>query len=92
MTKKIYIQLSLISVLLIISIYIFLKYFKKSNLENNLIVNKEQIINPSESLIVDLKYLSTDKDGNEYKIEAEKGNIDKNNPDIIFNIDNFFQS
>ena len=84
MTKKIYIQLSLISVLLIISIYIFLKYFKKSNLENNLIVNKEQIINPSESLIVDLKYLSTDKDGNEYKIEAEKGNIDKNNPDIIY--------
>ena len=87
MIKKIYIQLFLISILLIISLFIFLKYFKKSNFENNLIVNKEQNLTPGESLIEDLKYLSTDKDGNEYKIEAEKGNIDKNNPDII-NLEN----
>ena len=46
--------------------------------------NTEQLINTGESLIEDLKYLSTDKEGNEYKIEAKKGNIDKNNPDIIF--------
>ena len=38
----------------------------------------------NESLIEDLKYLSTDKEGNEYKIEAKKGNIDKSNPDIIY--------
>ena len=44
----------------------------------------EQTINTGESLIEDLKYLSTDKEGNEYKIEAKKGNIDKNNPDIIY--------
>ena len=44
----------------------------------------EQTINTGESLIEDLKYLSTDKKGNEYKIEAKKGNIDKSNPDIIF--------
>ena len=44
----------------------------------------EQTINTNESLIEDLKYLSTDKEGNEYKIEAKKGNIDKNNPDIIY--------
>ena len=87
MIKKIYIQLFLISVLLIISLFIFFKYFKKSNFENNLIVNKEQDVIPGESLIEDLKYLSTDKDGNEYKIEAEKGNIDKINPDII-NLEN----
>ena len=31
----------------------------------------------NESLIEDLKYLSTDKEGNEYRIEAKKGNIDK---------------
>ena len=39
---------------------------------------------PQENLIEDLRYLSTDKKGNEYKIEAVKGNIDKNNPDIIY--------
>ena len=83
MQKKIYLQLFLISILVIISLIVFLKYFKKTNLESNLKVNIEQNV-PGESLIEDLRYLSTDKDGNEYKIEAVKGNIDKNNPDIIY--------
>ena len=84
MSKKIYLQSFLIFILAIISLFVFLKYFKKSNLENNLKVNMERDINPGGSIIEDLKYLSTDKDGNEYKIEAEKGNIDKDNPDIIY--------
>ena len=84
MTKRIYIQLFLIFIFLTISIFIYLEYFKKVGLEK---INEKKIsqaINTGESLIEDLKYFSTDKDGNEYKIEAKKGNIDKNNPDIIF--------
>ena len=84
MTKKIYLQLFLIFSLLIISLFIFFKYLKKSNLKNNFNTNMNQAIDSGESLIEDLKYLSTDKDGNEYKIEAKKGNIDKDNPDIIY--------
>ena len=84
MTKKIYLQLFLIFVFFIISFFLFLKYFKKTSFENKTNANISQTINTSESLIEDLKYLSTDKEGNEYKIEAKKGNIDKNNPDIIF--------
>ena len=84
MTKKIYLQLFLIFFLLIISLFIFFKYLKKSNLKNNFNINMNQAIDSAESLIEDLKYLSTDKDGNEYKIEAKKGNIDKDNPDIIY--------
>ena len=84
MTKRIYIQLFLISILVIISFFLFFKYFNKTNQKNNLQGNINQNINNAESLIEDLKYLSTDKEGNEYKIEAKKGNIDKNNPDIIF--------
>ena len=84
MTKRIYIQLFLISIWVIISFFLFFKYFNKTNQENNLQSNIKQNINNAESLIEDLKYFSTDKDGNEYKIEAKKGNIDKNNPDIIF--------
>ncbi len=84
MTKKIYIQLFLILILVILSLFLFFKYFKKSISENNLKENLEQTITTGESLIEDLKYLSTDKEGNEYKIEAKTGNIDKDNPDIIY--------
>ena len=84
MTKKIYIQLFLIFFLIFISVFIFFKYFKKSSFEEKAKANLEQTPNASESLIEDLKYLSTDKKGNKYEIEATKGNIDKNNPDIIY--------
>ena len=84
MSKKIYIQLFLIFVFVFMSSFIFFKYFKKTRFENNPTVSTDQIMNAGESLIEDLKYLSTDKEGNEYKIEARKGNIDKDNPDIIF--------
>ena len=84
MAKKIYIQLFLILIFFTISLFLFLKYFKKTIFENNINANVSQTINTSESLIEDLKYLSTDKEGNEYKIEAKKGNIDKDNPDVIY--------
>ena len=84
MTRKIFFQLILLLILAIITSLLFFKYFKKTNVEVDLRSNIEQSINTSESLIEDLKYLSTDKEGNEYKIEAKKGNIDKDNPDIIY--------
>ena len=84
MTRKIYTQLLLIFLLFIITLLLFFKYFKKTNIELDLRGNIEQPLNTDASLIEDLKYLSTDKEGNEYKIEAKKGNIDKNNPDIIY--------
>ena len=70
--------------LLAIALFLFNKYFKKGNLKSELNTNIEQSVVTGESLIEDLKYLSTDKEGNEYKIEAKKGNIDKDNPDIIY--------
>tara|TARA_Y100000591_G_scaffold331780_1_gene366764 strand:- start:2252 stop:2842 length:591 start_codon:yes stop_codon:yes gene_type:complete len=84
MMKRIYIQLFLILILIIISILLFLKYFNKTYSENSFKENINQTIDGGESVIEDLKYLSTDKEGNEYRIEAQKGNIDKNNPDVIF--------
>ena len=84
MTKKIYLQLFLIFMLLSIALFLFYKYFKKENFKSELKSNIEQSVVTGESLIEDLKYLSTDKEGNEYKIEAKKGNIDKVNPDIIY--------
>ena len=84
MIKKIYIQVFLISILFIISLFLYLNYFKKTDLRKDFGINMDQTLSTSESLIEDLKYLSTDKEGNEYKIEAKKGNIDKANPDIIY--------
>tara|TARA_E500000178_G_scaffold320293_1_gene343288 strand:+ start:3061 stop:3651 length:591 start_codon:yes stop_codon:yes gene_type:complete len=84
MTNKIYIQFFLIFTFVAISLMIFFKYFNKSGIKNDTKARLEEGINTSESLIEDLKYLSTDKNGNEYKIEAKKGNINKDNPDIIF--------
>ena len=84
MARKIIFQLILLLMLAMITLLLFFKYFKKTNVEVNLMGNIEQPLNTNESLIEDLKYLSTDKEGNEYKIEAKKGNIDKDNPDIIY--------
>ena len=84
MIKKIYIQFFLILILIGISLIIFFKYFYKTGLKNDLKLNTEQTTNTNESLIEDLTYLSIDKEGNEYKISAKKGNIDKDNPDRIY--------
>ena len=84
MTKKTYVQLFLILIFVAISLFLFFKYFKKTSFESNINENITQTTTTNESLIEELKYLSTDKEGNEYKIEAKKGNIDKDNPDIIY--------
>ena len=84
MTKKIYIQFFLIFTFFVISLLIFFKYFNKTTTKSNLRENLEKATNTDESIIEDLKYLSVDKDGNEYKIEAKKGKIDKDNPDLIY--------
>ena len=93
MTKKIYIQFFLLIFLIIISLFLFFKYFKKSNLESEIKTKFEKPQVANESMIEDLKYFSIDKQGNEYKIEAKKGNIDKSNPDIIYleNVEAFIQ-
>ena len=72
MTKKIYTQFFLLIFLIIISLFLFFKYFKKSNLESEIKTKFEKPQVVSESMIEDLKYFSIDKQGNEYKIEAKK--------------------
>ena len=84
MTKKLYIQILLIFTFALISLLVFFKYLNKTITKDNLRINTEKTENINNSMIEDLKYLSTDKEGNEYKIEAKKGNIDKDNPDIIY--------
>ena len=84
MSNKINIQFFLIFAFIIITLLVYFKYFKETIDKSDFKVNTEKNTSTGESLIEDLKYLSKDKEGNEYKIEAKKGNIDKDNPDIIF--------
>ena len=67
MRTKIFTQSILIIILIIISLFIFLKYFSKTNLKSEIENPVEEIPISGESLIVDLKYFSTDKKGNEYE-------------------------
>ena len=55
MTKKTYIQLFLLSILVTVSLLLFFKYFKQSNLKKDFKINVEQTKNTSDSLIEDLK-------------------------------------
>ena len=81
--KKIY-QLSLASLLIIITTIIYYIYFSEKEISNvkKIVVNNSEI--EEGNTIEDLKYYSTDDQGNKYEIIANKGNLDKQNPDIIF--------
>ena len=86
MKKKILKILSILS-LIILTWFIYLKYFKKNDdltlkLKNTEIINDELIYNSN--IIKDINYTSKDLKGNEYILVANQGEIDLNNSDIIF--------
>ena len=68
--------------LITVSIFIYLKFFKEKEL--NVIQEKNNEIIYNSNLIKDVEYSTKDKDGNEYFIKAEEGEIDFSNPNIIF--------
>ena len=87
MNKKTAAQILLSSIILIISLIIFLKYF---NQESKLIketISKKEInenLKEKSNIIKDIKYLSKDDTGNIYSISAEFGEIKEQNSDIIY--------
>ena len=87
MNKKTAAQILLSSIILIISLIIFFKYF---NQESKLIketISKKEInenLKEKSNIIKDIKYLSKDDTGNIYSISAEFGEIKDQNSDIIY--------
>jgi len=81
-------KLSLISSLIVLTWFIYSKYFKNSeNLLSKPIkpspsIDEEVIYNSN--IIRDINYTSQDLKGNEYILIAKKGEIDLNNSDIIY--------
>ena len=85
MSRKLLIQIFLIFVTLILSIFILNKIFKK---DKNISLKPEANIEVSETnLIEGIQYFSKDVKGNTYLIESKSGRIDKDNPDVIYLVD-----
>ena len=87
MNKKILIQITLFSIIILIIIIIFSLY-KNSNKKNANIVNNEiETLNKSEetntNIIKNIEYFSQDEKNNTYKINSEYGKIDPNKPNLI---------
>ena len=75
--------LAIISLLFIIFLIIYFKVPKQDQtIEQNLEITEKDFINSN--IIKDIKYSSKDLKGNEYIINADEGEIDINNSDIIF--------
>tara|TARA_B100000575_G_scaffold287060_1_gene284761 strand:- start:567 stop:1160 length:594 start_codon:yes stop_codon:yes gene_type:complete len=82
----IFLILILISILYFLKTEIYNYYSKKFQKKTNKSFNEKVIVENSFSsnIINDVNYISRDAKGNEYIINASTGEIDLNNPDIIF--------
>ena len=83
--KKIVKFFFIILLIFILSIFIYSKFFKKSKIKeiNNQITTSEDT-SYSSNIIEDVYYSSKDAEGNEYIIQAKKGEIDFSNSNIIY--------
>ena len=87
MHYKTLIQLSLIFLILIISIFFYNQYFKKKSINEN-VSKYEQTIKKVEekssgNIVKDIIYTSEDEKGNIYTIKSEYGEFSNQNSDII---------
>ncbi len=80
--KKIFVFV-LITFSILISYAIYLKYFKIES-KNQVEIDPIEENSYSSNTIQDVNYISKDSRGNEYIINAKTGEIDINNPDIIY--------
>ena len=88
MKKKKFLKIVLILSLIIITWFVYSKYFKKveSLLSKplNLTTEIEEGATYNSNIIRNINYTSRDLKGNEYILLAKEGEIDLNNSDIIF--------
>lgn len=87
MFNKKYIIIFFLIIFLFLVLFIFLKYFKNNLDEKNTSFDNtkesENIIYNS-NVIKDVKYVSKDNNGNEYIINADQGEIDFSDKNIIY--------
>ena len=87
MNKKIATQVLMFFLIFLISLTVYFKYFKKNSkisIEDVLIKKIDTNKNTSANYIDDINYTSIDAKGNKYLITAKQGEIDMENPDVMF--------
>lgn len=88
MKKKIFLKIVLILSLIIITWFVYSKYFKEDKNKLPKLVNPTSKIEEdavyNSNIIKDINYTSRDLKGNEYILVAKEGEIDLDNSDIIF--------
>ena len=87
MSKKTGLQVLMVLIIILISLWFYLKYFSK-NFED---VKETQVIekidenqNSTSTYIDDINYVSTDTKGNKYQITAKQAEIKVENSDVMF--------
>tara|TARA_B110000967_G_scaffold176007_1_gene189166 strand:- start:629 stop:1204 length:576 start_codon:yes stop_codon:yes gene_type:complete len=75
MGKKTIVQIALLFILLIIIFFFYYKYFFFKEEIVNLTYQNNEVVSSDNNLIKNLEYLSTDKNGNKYLINAEYGEV-----------------
>ena len=87
MNKKTGLQVLMILIIILISLWFYLKYFTK-NLEDvketRVIEKIDENQNSTSTYIDDINYVSTDSKGNKYQITAKQAEIKVENSDLMF--------
>ena len=86
MNKKIYIQISIIFLIIFIIAYVYTDYFMGSKTEITKSQNEKVIANDiqsSDDLITEMFYFSEDNKGNKYEIKSEYGIINPDKSNLI---------
>ena len=87
MQKKLFLQIFLLLIILLISIAFFRVYFGNNITDRPLDNNKIKLDNlpkQESNLIYNIQYLSKDKEGNSYIINSKFGKVDSDKQEIVY--------
>jgi len=87
MNKKTGLQVVMVLVIILISLWFYLKYFTKNfeDVKETRVIEKiDENQNNTSTYIDDINYVSTDIKGNKYQINAKQAEIKIENADIMF--------
>lgn len=87
MNKKTGLQVVMLLVIILISLWFYLKYFTKNfeDVKETKVIEKiDENQNSTSTYINDINYVSTDAKGNKYQITAKQAEIKIENSDLMF--------
>ncbi|MDB2485383.1 LPS export ABC transporter periplasmic protein LptC [Pelagibacteraceae bacterium] len=90
MNKKTGLQVVMVLIIILISLWFYLKYFTKDFEDVKEIQATEKVVenqNSTSTYIDDINYVSSDTKGNKYQITAKQAEIKVENSDVMFLID-----